>query len=93
MAVLKKMLSDNGVEPAQIPWAKEWTSMRLHRIATPPTMVEMSASSKMNGEWGFLSMLHQEGRAAADEFLARHGVDIGTRETFEIESLLDTLLQ
>jgi NTE family protein len=56
-------------------------------------MAELNASSKMNGEWEFLSMLRQEGQATAHEFLALHGADIGTRATFDIESLLDTVLQ
>ncbi len=93
MAILQRMLSESGVAPDEIAWAKEWSSIRLHRIATPPRMVELSASSKMNGEWEFLSMLRQEGRETAQEFLASHGTDIGKRASFDIESLLDTVLQ
>ncbi|MBB3316777.1 NTE family protein [Rhizobium sp. BK181] len=93
MAILQRMLSESGVAPDEIAWAKEWSSVRLHRIATPPSMAELNASSKMNGEWEFLSMLRQEGQATAHEFLALHGADIGTRATFDIESLLDTVLQ
>ncbi len=93
MAILQRMLSESGVAPEEIPFAKEWSSIRLHRIVTPPSMMELSASSKMNGEWEFLSMLRQEGQRTAQEFLVNHAEDIGTRASFDIESLLDTVLQ
>ena len=34
-------------------------------------MVELGASSKLNAEWAFLTMLRDEGRKAAQAFLAR----------------------
>jgi NTE family protein len=74
------------------PWVEQWSNVRLHRIATPK-MVELGASSKLNAEWDFLSMLRQEGQRCAERFLAEHGADLGKRSTYDVDSLLDTLLE
>ena len=44
-------------------------------------MDELGYSSKLNAEWEFLSMLRDEGRRAAEAFLATHGDDLGKRST------------
>ena len=49
---------------------------------------DFGASSKLNGEWEFLSMLRDEGRKAASEFLAAHDGDIGKRSTTDLDVLL-----
>ena len=41
--------------------------MRIHRIRQR-VMDELGYSSKLNAEWDFLTMLRDEGRAAADAF-------------------------
>ena len=56
-------------------------------IATE-TMTKLGASSKLNGEWAFLSFLRDEGRATADAFLAKHGDDLSRRSTLDIDALL-----
>lgn len=75
-----------------VSWAEQWSDVRIHRIATPK-MVELGASSKLNAEWEFLTMLRQEGRDCTDSFLAEHAGDLGRRSTYEIDALLDTLLE
>jgi hypothetical protein len=42
-----------------------WAGMRTHRIMTDK-LVEFGASSKLNAEWEFLSMLKAEGRKSAE---------------------------
>jgi NTE family protein len=73
-------------------WAEDWATVRLHRIATP-MMIELDASSKLNAEWAFLSMLRKEGRARTDEFLQAHGADLGVRASYDISTLLHTVLE
>lgn len=75
-----------------VSWAEQWSDVRIHRIATPK-MVELGASSKLNAEWDFLAMLRQEGRDRTESFLVEHGADLGKRSTYEIDALLDTLLE
>ena len=65
-----------------------WARMRMH-IVQNDVMVELGASSKLNAEWAFLTMLRDEGRKAAQAFLDKHGADIGKRSTADIDSLLE----
>jgi NTE family protein len=39
-------------------------------------------------EWGFVTMLREEGRHAASEFLKAHADDLGRRSTADIDVLL-----
>ncbi|MCX5518055.1 patatin-like phospholipase family protein [Kaistia defluvii] len=64
-----------------------WAGMRTHRIMTE-MMVDLSASSKLNAEWAFLSMLRAEGHRAASAFLDEHGHDLGQRSTADLDVLL-----
>ena len=65
-----------------------WASMRMHRIMTD-TLSYLDASSKLNAEWAFLSLLRNEGRHAADAFLQARGDDIGQRSSLDLDALLD----
>lgn len=64
-----------------------WAEMRTHRIMSDK-LGEFGASSKLNAEWEFVTMLKAEGRRSAGEFLATHGHDIGKRSTADIDVLL-----
>ena len=58
-----------------------WAEMRTHRIMSGALT---GASSKLNAEWEFISLLKEEGRKSADAFLTAHGEDIG--KTFHCRS-------
>jgi NTE family protein len=64
-----------------------WAGMRMHRIMSD-ALADFGASSKLNAEWEFLSLLKEEGRKSADAFLAAHGKDIGKHSTADIDVLL-----
>lgn len=81
IAVLRKVACAENTE------GKLWSEMRVHRIASSAVNA-LGSSSKMNAEWPFLTMLRDEGRRAADEFLAHHSDDLGVRSTFDIDTLL-----
>jgi NTE family protein len=82
IAVLRQVSDPGNCEGAR------WAGMRIHRISSP-MMLNLGYSSKLNGEWDFLSMLHAEGRRCATAFLAAHGNDIGHRSTLDLDALLD----
>lgn len=82
IAVLRQVANPGDCEGAR------WAAMRMHRITTP-AMVELGYSSKLNAEWPFLRALRDEGRRAADAFLAEHGEDLGRRASFDIGQLLE----
>jgi NTE family protein len=52
-------------------------------------MAGLGYSSKLNAEWDFLCMLRDDGRAAAETFLAAHGADLGQRPSFDLDVLLE----
>ena len=64
-----------------------WAGMRTHSIWTDK-LADFGASSKLNAEWSFVSMLKEEGRRCADVFLAAHGEDLGQRSTADLDVLL-----
>jgi NTE family protein len=68
--------------------ARHWASMRLHLVRSD-RVAELGASSKLNAEWPFLTMLRDEGRRAMDAFLRERGEDLGKRSTLNIDRLLE----
>lgn len=82
MALMRKVADPGNTEGAQ------WAKMRIHMVPNP-VMGTLGYSSKLNAEWEFLSMLKEEGRKAAQVFLAAHGDDIGKRSTLDIDQLLE----
>jgi NTE family protein len=64
-----------------------WAGMRMHRIMSD-ALADFGASSKLNAEWEFVSLLKEEGRKSADAFLTAHGKDIGKHSTADIDVLL-----
>jgi NTE family protein len=64
-----------------------WAEMRTHRIWTDK-LAAYGASSKLNAEWEFVSMLKEDGRHSADRFLAAHADDLGKQSTTDLDVLL-----
>ena len=64
-----------------------WARMLMHRIVTDK-LAEYGASSKLNAEGKFLTMLKEDGRRAAGAFLAEHGDALGKRSTADLDALL-----
>ena len=63
--------------------------MRVHMIDGCDDMLKLSASSKMNAEWAFLTHLRDIGRRAADRWLTAHFDDIGARTTIDLRAMFD----
>jgi NTE family protein len=82
MIALLRQVSDPGHGEGA-----RWAGMRTHRIMSD-ALADFGASSKMNAEWAFVSLLKEEGRKSADAFLAEHGHDLGQRSTADIDVLL-----
>jgi NTE family protein len=64
-----------------------WARMLTHWIVTDK-LAEFGASSKLNAEGAFLTMLKEEGRRTADAFLHEHGDDLGKRSTADVDVLM-----
>jgi NTE family protein len=67
-----------------------WGKMRIHAVNNPTT-VNLGYSSKLNAEWAFLSMLRDEGRRSADEFLKTSKKHIGRKSSVDLDVLLEQI--
>jgi NTE family protein len=81
IALLRQVADPGSGEGAR------WAGMRTHRIESD-RLAEFGASSKLNAEWNFIELLKEEGRRCTDEFLSRHGDDVGRRSTADLDALL-----
>ncbi|CAH2602349.1 Patatin-like phospholipase family protein [Rhodovastum atsumiense] len=81
IALLRQVATPGSNEGAQ------WAAMRIHRVVSE-RMVDLGYSSKLNAEWGFLTMLCDEGRRSAEAFLAQDGANIGQRSSLDLDALL-----
>jgi NTE family protein len=84
IAVLRNVANPGNSEGAQ------WAGMRIHRVASE-LMTELGASSKLNAEWEFFSLLHDEGRRSAQAILEAHALDLGRRSTLDLDVLLQSV--
>jgi NTE family protein len=84
IALLRKVADPGDSEGAL------WAGMRIHRVASD-MMTDLGASSKLNAEWEFFSLLHEEGRRAAQSFLQTHAPDLGRRSTLDLDVLLESI--
>jgi len=82
MIALLRQVADAGSSEG-----RKWAEMRIHLIASD-MLADLGASSKFNAEWDFLCMLRDEGRRAAEAFLAANGQNIGKRSSADLDILL-----
>jgi hypothetical protein len=57
--------------------------LRFHRIG-PPRLALFDEGNAIERDRAWLELLHTEGVAAGRQFIARHGDDIGVRETLDV---------
>jgi NTE family protein len=84
IAVLRQVANPGNSEGAQ------WAGMRIHRVASE-MLTELGASSKLNAEWEFFPLLHDEGRRSAQVFLETHALDLGRRSTLDLDTFLQSV--
>ena len=65
----------------------DYKQVRLHRIAGDREMIDLSASSKMNAEWEFLTWLRDLGRDTADQWLKDNFSDLGRKSSVNLKEL------
>jgi len=63
-----------------------FVAVRMHRIGPPPSAL-LGQGSADQRSWTWFTLLRDEGRASARQFLKRHLDDIGHRETLDIQKL------
>lgn len=79
--LLHRLIDAEGLE------LESYRAMRLHLIHAEHYVETLSASSKMNAEWDFLSRLHAQGRAWADQWLEANFDALGKHSTFDLDTI------
>jgi NTE family protein len=64
----------------------EYRRINVHRIALDDVFSRLTASSKLNSDYDFFTMLRNGGRRAARNFLEAHFDDIGKRSTVDLRA-------
>jgi NTE family protein len=82
MIALLRQVADPGTGEGA-----RWAQMRTHRIRTD-LLAQLGASSKLNAELDFVTMLRAEGNRAASEFLDVSANHLGKRSTADLDVLL-----
>jgi len=85
MIALLRQVADPGSSEG-----RKWAEMRVHLVASK-VLAGLGASSKFNAEWDFLCMLRDEGRRAAEAFLASDSENIGKRSSIDLDILLQNV--
>src|SRR5262245_57776908 len=85
MIALMRQVADAGTSEGAL-----WAGMRIHMVRNR-IMTELGYSSKLNAEWAFLSMLRDEGRRAAETFLAEDSGNLEKRSSVDLDQLLEGL--
>lgn len=85
--LLHQLIEAEGLE------LESYRKVHLHLIHAEREVEKLSASSKLNAKWDFLSRLHDQGRAWADRWLDENFDAIGKRSTFDLDELFEDSFQ
>lgn len=66
---------------------ERYRKLCLHQIHGQGDVEALTASSKLNADWGYLTNLFYTGRQWADEWLETHYDALGHHSTFDLDSL------
>ena len=80
IALLKSALEEQGIQ-------NSYQQALFHRISGEQALEGLSVSSKMNSEWAFLCHLFEQGRDAADHWLAEHFEALGNYSSLDIDAV------
>ena len=79
--LLHQLIEAEGLE------LESYRAMRLHLIHAEHDVEALSASSKMNAEWDFLTRLKAQGRGWADQWLEAHFDALGEHSSFDLSKV------
>ncbi|MCE8038456.1 patatin-like phospholipase family protein [Halomonas sp. MCCC 1A11062] len=79
--LLQQLIDAEGLE------VERYRSMRLHLIHAEKEVEQLSASSKLNAQWDFVSRLYRQGRGWADLWLKENFDKLGQCSTFDLNAV------
>ena len=68
--------------------SERYKAVRMHRVDADVLADHLTAASKLNAEWDFLTYLRDLGRAAALDWLEASGDAVGLRPTLDLDDML-----
>ncbi len=81
VAFVQKLLDEGWLKDE---YRDQMKYVLIHSLRADKSLSDLSASSKMCTDWGFLELLRDRGREAAREWLEQHFDDIGKRQTVDL---------
>lgn len=81
LAMVERIVAEKGLDLGPL------GHTYLHMIHLDEEVEDLSASSKLNAEWGYLQLLFERGRAGASRWLEEHYDAIGARSTLDLSQL------
>ncbi len=78
---VKKLIHHGDLQGAR------YKDIHMHMMGAPHAMQELTASSKFNASWEFLTFLHDVGYDAAELWLKQSKRHVNQRSTLDIESV------
>ena len=79
---VQKLLDDGWIKDE---FREKMKYVLIHSVRADLAMSDLSAASKMNSEWKFLTMLRDRGRALAAEWLTHNFEHLGVRSTVDLK--------
>ncbi len=81
VAFVQKLLDEGWLKEQ---YRDQMKYVLIHSLRADKYLSDLSSASKMCTDWGFLELLRDRGRAAAEEWLDRHFHDVGKRQTVDL---------
>ena len=78
---VQKLLDDGWIKDE---FRDKLKNVLIHSVRADNAMSDLSSASKMNSEWGFLTMLRDRGRALAGEWLQQNFEHLNVRSSVDM---------
>lgn len=79
---VQKLINDGWFKEEFVPKLKY---IYVHSVRADRALSDLSLETKVESDWGFLTMLRDRGRACAAEWLERNFDDVGIRSTVDMQ--------
>lgn len=79
---VQKLINDGWFKEEVVPKLKY---IYVHSVRADRALSDLSLETKVESDWGFLTMLRDRGRACAQEWLTQNFDDVGHRSTVDMQ--------
>ena len=79
---VQKLINDGWIKEEFVPKLKY---IYVHSVRADRALADLSLETKMESDWGFLTMLRDRGRACAADWLAQNFQHVGVRSSVDMQ--------